>query len=73
MGTELCKNIFVPDSVRELCDRCFYRCTRLRSMTFGVSPSLERIGVDCFRSSSVAEVRTLCENIVIGAVMGGSR
>ena len=43
----------VPDSVRELCDRCFKWCKRLRRVTFGPSSSLERIGVSCFEGTGV--------------------
>ena len=42
------EEIEIPDSVRELCDRCFYRCSSLRRVIFGASSSLERIGVDAF-------------------------
>ena len=37
--------ISIPDSVRELCGRCFKGCKSLRRVTFGPSSSLERIGV----------------------------
>ena len=40
--------VFIPDSVRELCDRCFYKYKRLRSLKFSLSPRLERIGSQCF-------------------------
>ena len=40
--------ICIPDSVRELCDGCFRGCSSLRHVTFGSSPSLERIGIEAF-------------------------
>ena len=40
--------ISIPDSVRELGDRCFAACCKLRSVTFGPSSSLRRIGVEAF-------------------------
>ena len=48
----------IPDGVVELCDRCFEHrgfawCKSLRSVTFGSSSSLERIGPDAFRCSRV--------------------
>ena len=60
-------SVCVPDSVRELCDRCFKGCSRLRRVTFGPSSSLERIGVSCFEGSGVEDVsvpdgvRELCD------------
>ena len=49
-NTNVCglEDISIPDGVRELCDRCFFKCSNLRSVTFGASPSLERIGVEAF-------------------------
>ena len=41
--------IYVPNGVRELCDRCFYGCTFLEIVSFGVPCSLERIGCECFK------------------------
>ena len=41
-------SVCIPDSFRELCDGCFKRCLSLRRVTFGPSPSLERIGFSCF-------------------------
>ena len=48
--------VFVPDSVRELCDGCFCECKGLKSLIFGPSPSVERIGVDSLRGTSIARV-----------------
>ena len=48
--------LLIPNNVRELCDRCFRWCWRLRRVTFGSSSSLEWIGVSCFRGSGVEDV-----------------
>ena len=40
--------ISIPDSVVELCDRCFIGCLGLRCVKFGPLASLERMGVSCF-------------------------
>ena len=66
------EDISIPDSVRELCDRCFRGCRSLRRVNFGPSSSLERIGVSCFEDSGVEEVsipdgvRELCDNCFKG-------
>ena len=44
----LLKDIFVPDNVREIGDRCFSGCRCLRRVVFGSSSRLERIGVEAF-------------------------
>ena len=60
-------SVFIPDSVRELCDSCFYECESLRCVNFGCSSSLERIGESCFAYTGVEEVsipdsvRELCD------------
>ena len=36
--------ISIPDPVREICERCFYRAKSLKSVTFGCSSHLEVIG-----------------------------
>ena len=65
-------SVFVPDSVRDLCDGCFKWCRSLRRVTFGPCSSLERIGVSCFALSGVEEfvvpngVRELCEGCFKG-------
>ena len=46
---EQVRYVSIPNNVRELCDRCFYRCKSLRRVNFGSSSSLERIGASCFR------------------------
>ena len=52
------EEIAVPDSVRELCDGCFYRCESLRHVMFGSSSSLERIGDCCFGGLRLDGFRT---------------
>lgn len=42
------EEIRVPDSVREIGDRCFAGCRELASVTFGASSRLERIGSEAF-------------------------
>ena len=49
-------SVCIPDSVRELCDRCFGGCKNLRYVSFGSSSSVERIGAYCFKRSGVEEV-----------------
>ena len=39
------ERVSIPDSVREICDKCFYRCGSLRRVTFGFCSCLERLGV----------------------------
>ena len=62
------KEVSIPDSVRELCDRCFYECRNLKRVTFGLGSKLERIGKWAFFKTSVEEVnipdnvRELCES-----------
>ena len=42
------EEVSIPDSVRELCDGCFFECkSRYRAM-FGSSSTLERIGFRAF-------------------------
>ena len=45
------EEIEIPDSVFELCDRCFYGCTHLRRVTFGKKSSLTRIGFQAFEDT----------------------
>ena len=51
-GTRV-KELCIPDSVRELCDRCFKGCRSLLAVTLGSSSHLERIGVKCFTGSNL--------------------
>ena len=68
-GTE---DIIIPGDIRELCEGCFKGCRSLRRVTFGLSSSLERIGVDCFQETGVEEVsvpnsvRELCDGCFQG-------
>ena len=43
--------IYIPDSVRELCDGCFQDCHALCRVTFGPASCLERIGVKAFSTT----------------------
>ena len=69
-------SVCIPDSVRELCDRCFYKCESLRRVMFGPCSSLERIGVSCFAESGVEEMgipdavggRLLAKNCEFGTI-----
>ena len=47
-------SVRAPASFRELCDGCFEGCSSLHCVAFGLSASLERIGVSCL--SGVEEV-----------------
>ena len=53
------EEVSIPDSVCELCDRCFYKCKSLCRVTFGPCSSLERIGVSCFERSGVEELERI--------------
>ena len=48
--------VFVPDSVRELCDYCFYMCEDLRRVVFGSLSNLELFGESAFSRSGVKEI-----------------
>ena len=66
------EEVSIPDGVRELCDRCFCECKKLRRVTFGSSSSLERIGGACLWFSGLEEVsipdgvRELCDGCFAG-------
>ena len=47
----------IPDSVRELCDRCCNGCPELERLTFSPSSCLERIGARCFGGCKINELR----------------
>ena len=49
-------HVDVPDTVRELCDKCFYDCRNLMSVRFGARSQLERIGVEAFRGTRVCSI-----------------
>ena len=42
------KEIYIPNGVRELGDRCFENCRELKSIRFGSCPSLVSTGTDAF-------------------------
>ena len=48
--------ISIPDSVCELCDRCFCGCPNLLCVTISPFSSLERIGAEWIRGTQVKEV-----------------
>ena len=50
------RDVLIPNNVRELCDRCFFKCWRLCRVNFGSCSSLELIGVSCFERSGVEAV-----------------
>ena len=58
------EQVTIPDSVRDLCDRCFkwYYC--LRRVYFGSSSSLEQIGFRAFPRS----VSYLCDPVSVKSV-----
>ena len=66
------RDVLIPSNVRELCNRCFCECTRLRRVNFGSSSSLEWIGESCFEGSGVEamsipdSVRELCDGCFKG-------
>ena len=54
-GSDL-REIHIPDSVRELCAKCFYQCDSLSRVTFGESSSLKKIGKDAFSKTGVRQI-----------------
>ena len=48
--------VSVPIFVREVCEKCFYKCESLRSITFGASSNLERIFAKAFCGTSIESV-----------------
>ena len=50
------RDVVVPDSVEELCDRCFSWCKSLSRCSFGQSSSLKRIGIAAFAFSDLREI-----------------
>ena len=61
------QDIVIPDSVRELCDKCFYECESLTQIRFGLSSCLERIGAFSLSNTSICDivvpdcVRDICD------------
>ena len=48
--------VSIPDSVEELCEKCFCECKSLSRVTFGESSSLKLIGKKAFLGSGVVEI-----------------
>ena len=48
--------VSIPNSVEELCEKCFYACVSLLRATFGESSSLMLIGKKAFYRSGVVEI-----------------
>ena len=46
----------IPDTVREICDESFSRCSSLRRVTFGSSSTLERVGGGWLAGTEVEEI-----------------
>ena len=55
-SVDLGRQICVPGSVEELCDKCFFGCVALRRVTFGESSSLMTVGVEVFCPSVLKSV-----------------
>ena len=69
----LAREVVIPDSVRELCDKCFCECESLNQIRFGLSSSLERIGVFSLSKTSIRDIvlpPIVCEISVMHALMG---
>ena len=54
-STCLVKEMWIPSSVEELCDRCFAR-SHLMSITFAEPSSLKRIGTEAFSKSDIKRI-----------------
>ena len=50
------EEISIPDSVRELGDKCFFWCEKLRRVSFGACSTLELIGVMAFSRTMIEEI-----------------
>ena len=50
------EEVAIPDSVEELCDRCFSGCISLSRIRFGELSSLKRIGVKAFFGTGLKEI-----------------
>ena len=48
--------IHIPDSVQELCDRCFYRCRYLSRVMFGKASSLKLVGLEVFSECDALDI-----------------
>ena len=58
--------ISIPDSVREICEKCFYLAKSLKSVTFGCSSHLEVIGEVGFCHSGLESIDLPCTVREIG-------
>lgn len=56
----------IPDSVEELCERCFMWCCDLVNVTFGESPCLKRIGPLCFAFTKLVHFALPASVVSIG-------
>ena len=45
--------ICIPTNVREVRERCFSECESLRSVSFGASSTVERIGAQALSETSI--------------------
>ena len=50
------KFVSIPNSVEELCERCFFSCQSLSRVTFGEASSLKLIGKEAFLLSHLREI-----------------
>ena len=50
--------VSIPDSIEELCDLCFSRCSSLSRVTFGAFSLLKRIGTMTFMRCSLHGIHT---------------
>ena len=48
--------IFIPNSVRQIGEKCFYNCQNLRQITFGSPTFIQTIGVNFINRTNVAEI-----------------
>ena len=56
-------DIFIPDDVEEICDRCFYGLRHVKRLSFGDDASLKRIGVEAFMQSGLGPMVMLPDSI----------
>ena len=63
------EEVSIPDSVRELCDGCFFECASLRRVTFGSSSPLGRIGTCCFAGCRLIDLEIPGS---LGSIGGGA-
>ena len=51
------KFVSIPNSVEELCERCFFSCQSLSRITFGEASSLKLIGKEAFYDGGLCEIQ----------------